>query len=103
MSHRGLSLDIRRQALQLYLAGLGFRPIGRLLKCSHVTVAQWIHEHGETIKSMRASEINVVKTKALQAYIETKQHAESVVTTLVIDIQSKSTSLCIPITPKQES
>ena len=63
---RGLGNEIRRQALQLYLAGLGFRSIGRLLKCSHVTIAQWINEHGDTIKSIRASsEINLVKKVAL--------------------------------------
>ncbi len=101
VSHRGLSLDIRRQALQLYLAGLGFRPIGQLLKCSHVTIAQWIHEHGDAIKSMRAPEIKIVKTKALQAYVETKNTTENTVT-LVIDMQNKATSLCIPITPKQK-
>ncbi len=95
---RGLSKQIRRQALQLYLAGLGFRSIGRLLKCSHVTVAQWINEHGDTIKSIRASsEINVIKTNDLHAYIENNHKV-----VLVFDIQNDSASLCIPITPKEQ-
>ena len=98
--HRGLSLEIRRQALQLYLAGLGFRSIGRLLKCSHVTIAQWINEHGDTIKIIRASsEISFVKTKDLHNFIDNKNHVKNS-SALVFDMQNESTSLCIPITPR---
>ena len=32
VSHRGISLDIKRQALELYLEGLGFRSIGRFFE-----------------------------------------------------------------------
>lgn len=39
VSYRGHSPDIKRQALELYLEGLGFRSIGRFLKCSHVAVS----------------------------------------------------------------
>jgi len=35
---RGISVEIKRQALQLYLEGLGFRAIGRLLGVSNVAV-----------------------------------------------------------------
>jgi len=98
---RGLGNEIRRQALQLYLAGLGFRSIGRLLKCSHVTIAQWINEHGESIKSIRAStEINLVKTKDLHDFIDNKNHIKNS-SALIVDMQNDSTSLCISITPRQ--
>ncbi len=102
VAHRGLSLDIRRQALQLYLAGLGFRSIGRLLQCSHVTISQWIKEHGESVKSIRAeSELTIVKTNDVHTYIDSRQPTNSS-TTLVIDIKTDSTALCIPVTPKQQ-
>ena len=98
---RGLGNEIRRQALQLYLAGLGFRSIGRLLKCSHVTVGQWINEHGDTIKSIRASsEISLVKTKDLHDFIDNKNHIKNS-SALIFDMQNESTSLCISITPRQ--
>ena len=32
------SPNMKRQALELYLEGLGFRSIGRFLKCSHIAV-----------------------------------------------------------------
>ena len=34
--------SIKRKALQLYLEGLGFRSIGRILQVSHVSVYNWI-------------------------------------------------------------
>ncbi|MEE9354964.1 MAG: helix-turn-helix domain-containing protein, partial [Methylococcaceae bacterium] len=54
VSHQGLSPDIKRQALELYLEGLGFRSIGRFLKCSHVTVYYWIKAYGESIEAIRS-------------------------------------------------
>ena len=99
--HRGLSLEIRRQALQLYLAGLGFRSIGRLLQCSHVTVSQWIREHGDSIKLIRANNVvNVIKTKDLHTYVNQKLNSPQA-TTLVIDMQTDCTALCIPLATKQ--
>ena len=38
VQHRGKSPDVKRQALELYLEGLGFRSIGRFLKCSHQSI-----------------------------------------------------------------
>jgi transposase-like protein len=35
VQHRGKSPEVKRQALELYLEGLGFRSIGRFLKCGH--------------------------------------------------------------------
>ncbi len=34
------------KALQLYLEGLSFREIERILGVSHVTVSNWVKEHG---------------------------------------------------------
>ena len=41
VQHRGKSPYVKRQALELYLEGLGFRSIGRFLQCSHVAVYNW--------------------------------------------------------------
>ena len=46
VSHWGFSPAIKRQALQLYLEGLGFRSIGRFLKGRHVAVYNWIKAMG---------------------------------------------------------
>ena len=35
-------MHIKRQAVELYLEGLGFRSIGRFLNVSHVAAYNWI-------------------------------------------------------------
>lgn len=39
----GYSMEMRLRALKMYLEGLGFRSIGRILNVSNVTVFNWIH------------------------------------------------------------
>jgi len=43
---RGKPLEVRQQALKLYLEGLGFRAIGRILGVSNVTVLNWVRAYG---------------------------------------------------------
>jgi transposase-like protein len=43
---RGKPVELRQQALKLYLEGLGFRAIGRLLGVSNVTVLNWVRAYG---------------------------------------------------------
>ena len=47
---RGASLEVKLEALKLYLEGLGFRSIGRILKVSNVSVLNWIRHFGKTVK-----------------------------------------------------
>jgi transposase len=42
---RGYEESVRRQALQLYVDGLGFRRIGRILGVAHRTVINWVNAH----------------------------------------------------------
>jgi transposase-like protein len=98
VAHRGFSLEIRRQALQLYLAGLGFRSIGRLLKCSHVTVSQWIHSYGDSIISIRPEgQVKTIKINEMQTQIEPKFAVKEGVT-LIFDSKTNSTVVYIPVT-----
>ncbi|MEI7840901.1 MAG: helix-turn-helix domain-containing protein [Methylococcaceae bacterium] len=101
VTQRGLGLDIRRQALQLYLAGLGFRSIGRLLQCSHVTVSQWINAHGASIKSIRANEVNIIQFCSINAYVDACPGTKNA-TILLIDAKENCTILSIPVMPKQQ-
>ena len=48
---RGASLEVKTQALQLYLEGMGFRAIGRSLKVSNVTVLYWMRTFGKSMKA----------------------------------------------------
>ena len=69
------SKELKRYALQLYLEGLGFRSIGRLLKVSNVSVLNWIRSFGEEIESLQSenSEIEFVELDEMHSYIGSKK------------------------------
>ena len=74
VQYRGISPETKRQALQLYLEGLGFRSIGRFLKCSHVAVYNWIKAHGESIEAIRsAAGVEVVEMDEMHTYVGSKK------------------------------
>jgi uncharacterized protein YjcR len=61
-------------ALQMYLEGLGFRSIARILNCSHVAVFHWIKRYGEKARlEIPATELNVVEMDEMHAYIGSKK------------------------------
>jgi len=98
----GISSAIKRQALELYLEGLGFRSIGRFLKCSHVAVYNWIKAHGESIESIRSNtDVDIVEMDEMHTYISSKK---TIVGSglLLIDMENdSSTALWAPAIQKQ--
>lgn len=46
---KSYSTEKRFEALKLYLEGLGFKSIGRILGVSNVTVLKWIRSMGEKL------------------------------------------------------
>jgi len=65
---------IKRQALQLYLEGLGFRSIGRILKFSNVAILQWIRAFGEQLEAIRRDQpVAVMELDELHSYIGSKK------------------------------
>ena len=65
---------IKRDALILYLEGLGFRSIGRYLNVSHVAVFNWIKSFGERLEEFRNPEdIDVVELDEMHTYIGSKK------------------------------
>ena len=46
-----MSVEIKIRVLQLYLEGMGFRVIGRILNVSNVSVLRWIQSAGEQVKT----------------------------------------------------
>ncbi len=74
LQYRGKSPDIKRQALELYLEGLGLRSIGRFLKCSHVAVYNWIKAFGEAVKELRSEPVlEVVEMDEMHTYVSLKK------------------------------
>jgi hypothetical protein len=102
VSYRGISPTIKRQALQLYLEGLGFRSIGRILKCSHVAVYNWIKTYGESIESIRSTAgVDVVELDEIHSYIGSKKTIIGSGWLLIEMADGSSTARWIPATQKQ--
>jgi transposase-like protein len=75
---KGAGASFKRQALHMYLEGVGMRSIGRLLRISHVAVYKWLRAAGESvyIKHLRGYEENTVKVMELdelRTYIRSKK------------------------------
>lgn len=64
----------KRLALQLYLEGLGFRAIGRILQISYGTVYQWIKAWGNQVSLTTSQQaVEIVEIDELHTYIGSKK------------------------------
>lgn len=66
--------DKKRLALKLYLEGLGFRAIGRVLGINYVTIYYWIKKWGESVHLPKSEEpIEIVELDEIHTYIQNKK------------------------------
>ena len=67
-------IDKKRLALQMYLEGLGFNSIGRILEVSHVSVLKWIRQYGKQAEELRSEkEIKIIEMDEMHSYIGSKK------------------------------
>jgi transposase len=65
---------LKRDALILYLEGLGFRSIGRYLGVSHVAVFNWIKSFGQSIDNIRSDDkIEIIEIDEMHTYVGSKK------------------------------
>ena len=91
------SEEIRKLALKMYLEGLGFRSIGRLLGFSHVAVYYWIRDYGEKIVEIGEKEkehISVIEIDEMHTYIGNKKTTNGY-GLLLIDLENGSSALSL--------
>jgi transposase-like protein len=80
----GKSKSMKKQALHLYLEGLGFRSIGRILGVSNVSVLNWIRSFGKEVQELNqdSQEIEMVfvigdrSRETAEKFWETIRHHE---------------------------
>ncbi len=66
-------LPMKRQALLLYLEGLGFNSIGKVLGVSHVSVMNWIKKFGREVMKLKSEhEAKIIEIDELHTYIKKK-------------------------------
>jgi len=65
----------KKQALHLYLEGLGFRSIGRILGVSNVSVLNWIRDFGKKVQELNSDcqKIEMVEVDEMHSYIGSKK------------------------------
>lgn len=89
------SAETRRLALELYLEGLGFRSIGRVLKISYGTVYQWVKEWGSKVSLPQSDQpAAVVELDEMHTYVGSKKTTVGF-GLLLIDLQDGSSRLCV--------
>jgi transposase-like protein len=62
VEHRAGTADqeTKRRALVLYVEGLGFRAIGRLLKFNNISMLKWIRSFGAQVQDFRAEKSETI-------------------------------------------
>lgn len=64
----------RRFALSMYLEGLGFHSIGRLLGVSHVSVMNWVRRYGQSLEEIRNPRpVQLMELDELHSYVGHKK------------------------------
>jgi transposase-like protein len=75
---RGKPPEMKKNAIKLYLEGMGIRAIGRFLGVSNVAVLKWIRKAAEIVETVHTDamnqkpEIQVVEMDELHHYIQKK-------------------------------
>ena len=68
------TVETKRLALDMYLEGLGFRSIGRVLKISYGTVYSWVKEWGSKVSlPRRESPVEIVELDEMHTYVGQKK------------------------------
>ncbi|MFJ1425009.1 IS1 family transposase [Capnocytophaga canimorsus] len=65
----------RRLGLMMYLEGLSFHSIGRILGVSHVAVMNWVKKYGSQLEEIKNEKpISVVEIDELHSYLQSKKY-----------------------------
>jgi transposase len=64
------------RALQLYLEGLGFRAISRIIGISHVTILKWVKKYGQGLEFIRIEKDReaIVEVDEICSYVGSKKN-----------------------------
>ena len=67
--------ETKQMAIKMYLEGLGFRAIGRLLNISHQTAYRWVRQAGEEhqVKPDTDKIIDLVELDEIHSYTKHKK------------------------------
>ncbi len=75
-AERGYPESIRQQALRLYIEGMNFRRVGRLLGVHHVTVMNWVKAHADRLPPPSVpdeSPLHIIEMDELHTFVGRKK------------------------------
>ena len=94
--------EMKRLALEMYLEGLGFNSIGRLLKVSHVAVQKWIRKYGKEIEEIKSDNgIAVIEMDEMHTYVGAKKTTAGF-GMLLIDLGKNSSTAYLAIGERRQ-
>ena len=86
----------------MYLAGLGFRAVGRILNISYGTVYQWIKKWGSNLELPKRNEmIEVVELDEMHTYVGSKKTTDGY-GLLLIDMENGFSLLSVETGRQQQ-
>src|SRR5215510_5821578 len=89
------SLHTKRMAFSMYLEGLGFRAIGRILNISYGTVYQWVKKWGSHLELPKRNEaVEFVELDEMHTYVGSKKTTDGY-GLLLIDMENGLSLLCV--------
>jgi transposase-like protein len=96
------TVEVKRLALSMYLEGLGFRAIGRVLKISYGTVYAWVKQWGSKVSLPRREEpIQIVELDEMHTYVAQKKTTVGY-GLLLIDLENGISILSVATAPQQQ-
>jgi transposase-like protein len=70
--------EVRQRAVRMYLDGLNFRRIGRLLGVHHTSVINWVNAHAETVEQVPVPDaVETVEMDEVFTYVGSKKTAST--------------------------
>ena len=92
----------KRLALSMYLEGLGFRSIGRVLQISYGTVYAWVKEWGSKVSlPRRGTPIEIVELDEMHTYVGQKKTTVGY-GLLLIDLEKDISILSVETVPQKQ-
>ena len=78
-----------RFALALYLEGLGFHSIARLLDVSHVTIMNWIKKFGAALSLIRNPKpVKIMELDEMHTYVGQKKTTDGFGLALILHLST---------------
>ena len=73
LNEKGVKAGIKRMAIHLYLEGMGYRAIGRIIGVSDVAIARWIRPMKEGLAPMRKEPAKLHELHKMEHFFITKE------------------------------